>query len=229
MNKIKDFLIANNLDFHNLDTIETAFTHRSYLNENKTKSNKHNERLEFLGDAVLELIVTQYLYNTYPNPEGELTNWRGAIVKGEKLAAVAKRLGIGELIKLSKGEEKGGGKARNLLLANALEALIGAIFIDQGYDKARDFISLNLFGELNKIIQEGSFIDSKSKLQEQVQADSNVTPIYKVLDESGPDHNKTFEVGVFIKDKMVGKGSGESKRKAEQEAAKDGLNYLNKG
>lgn len=226
MNLINKFLKDNCLDFHDSNIIEVALTHRSFLNENRTKYNQHNERLEFLGDAVLELVVTEYLYKSYPNPEGELTNWRSAIVKGENLALISKKLGIGELIKLSKGEEKAGGKARNLLLANAFEAMIGAIYIDMGYERVKEFISLHLLGELSKIIEDGSFIDSKSKLQELIQARNNITPAYKVLEESGPDHNKTFEVGVYIKEKIVGKGTGESKRKAEQEAAKDALNYI---
>ena len=214
------------IKFNNDELFKRVFIHRSYLNEHKGYKGENNERLEFLGDAVLELVVTEYLYKNYPNPEGELTNWRSAIVKGEMLAKIAKKLDIGELMQLSKGEEKAGGKAKNIILANTFEALIGAIYLDQGYDNAKKMINMQLLVELQNIIENKLFVDSKSQLQELIQEKNNVTPIYNVLKEIGPDHNKEFEIGVIVNEKMIGKGSGSSKQKAEQEAALDALNKL---
>lgn len=229
-NQIKDNLekvqATIEIKFKDLSLLQRVFIHRSYLNEHLNQPLENNERLEFLGDAVLELIVTEYLYLTYPNPEGELTNWRSAIVKGETLAIVAKELDLGDYLMVSRGEERNGGKARNLLLANCFEALIGCIYLDQGYEAARKFLHDFLIPRLEGIIKEGTYLDSKSRLQELVQEKSGVTPVYKVLDESGPDHDKHFLIGVYVDDKIIGQGEGASKRKGEQEAATDGLqNY----
>lgn len=204
--------------------MQQVFVHRSYLNENPGFPLQHNERLEFLGDAVLELVVTEHLFKTYPNPEGELTNWRSALVKGEMLAVIALELNIGELLYLSKGEEKGGGKSRALILANTFEALIGGIYLDQGYDAAKDFVTRFLLGRLPEILEKGLHVDAKSRFQEMVQELQGITPTYKVLSETGPDHAKTFEVGVFIGTKLVGSGSGNSKQSAEQAAASAAVN-----
>lgn len=212
--------------FKNKNLLRQVFVHRSYLNENIAFDLDNNERLEFLGDAVLELIVTEHLYRSYKNPEGELTNWRSALVKGESLATIAKNLSVGDFLYLSKGEEKSGGKARQLILANTLEALIGAIYLDQGLVKAKEFVEKYLLGNLSEIIKKGLYIDPKSRLQEITQARLNLTPIYKVLAEYGPDHAKSFSIGVFINNRLIGEGSGSSKQAAEEAAALSALENL---
>ncbi|MFH1012533.1 MAG: ribonuclease III [Candidatus Peregrinibacteria bacterium] len=214
------------IKFKNSDLLRTAFVHRSYLNEHKSSQWEHNERLEFLGDAVLELVVTEYLYQNYPNPEGDLTNWRSALVKGEMLAKISQELGLGELLFLSRGEEKSGGRDKAYLLANTFEALLGVIYLEFGYAKVRNFITKILLVHLEEILKEGGYIDAKSKFQEIVQEKVGVTPIYQLLDESGPDHDKSFVMGAYIDDRMVGKGSGSSKQIAEQQAAEDALKRL---
>lgn len=196
------------------------------MNEHTGFELDHNERLEFLGDAVLELIVTEYLYLSYPNPEGELTNWRSSIVKGEMLSKVAKDIGLENYLLLSRGEQKSSGKSRDLILANAFEALIGAIYLDQGYVPTQNFIVKVIISHLDNIIKNQLYKDSKSFIQEWSQATYNITPIYKVLSESGPDHDKNFMVGIFIGDRMVGQGSGASKQRAEQYAAANALDEL---
>ena len=226
-NDLSDFLKNINVKFRDLDNYKSVFIHRSYLNENKKLNLEHNERLEFLGDAVLELIVTEHLYKNYNNPEGELTNWRSAIVKGEMLSVIAKKLNLGNYLLMSRGEEKSGGKNSNLLLANTLEALIGAVYLDVGYTAACRFVSNNLIVELSKIIESGKYVDDKSKFQELIQEKENVTPTYKVLEEFGPDHNKVFRVGVLINNKKISEGTGQSKRKAEQDAAAHALKLIN--
>jgi len=224
MNKaLEDFASKYLQKFNNPSLLEQAFIHRSYLNEVKSKEYEHNERLEFLGDAVLELVVTEYLYNNYPNPEGELTNWRSATVKGEELARVARRLKMGDLLQVSKGEEKSGGRERGLLLANAFEALIGAIYLDQGYESAKKFITEQLIVGIPRIIEQQLYLDPKSHLQELCQEKLSLTPNYKVISESGPDHSKEFVSGVFVGDDLIAQGKGSSKRKAEQEAANNAL------
>jgi ribonuclease-3 len=214
------------IKFKNQNLLRQVFVHRSYLNENVGFDLDHNERLEFLGDAVLELIVTQYLYENYKNPEGELTNWRAALVKGPSLAEVAKNLSMGEYLYLSRGEEKTGGKSRQLILANSFEALIGAIYLDQGFEKARRFVEKYLLYKLKDILDKKLYIDPKSKLQELTQESMGTTPSYKVLAEYGPDHAKSFTVGVYLKDKLIGQGSGSSKQSAEQSAASSALEAL---
>ena len=206
--------------FQDKALLRQAFVHRSYLNENPEFPQGHNERLEFLGDAVLELIVTEYLYKTYPNPEGELTNWRSALVKGEMLSEIASELGMEPFLHLSKGEAKSSSdRSRSLILANAFEAVIGAVYLDQGYDVAKEFVHRVLLGRLEEIIATGSHIDAKSRFQELAQERFGVTPSYEVLDERGPDHDKEFTVGVYLGEELAGKGEGASKQAAQQEAA----------
>jgi ribonuclease-3 len=211
------------VQFKDKSLLETVFIHRSYLNEHKTLKLDHNERLEFLGDAVLELVVTRFLYDTYNRPEGELTNWRSALVKGESLSFEAKRLGLDPLIKTSRGEAKNVGKARDIILANAFEALIGAIYLDQGLEKVSEFILLNICYKLDDILKKGLYQDAKSKFQELAQEQFSITPVYNVISESGPDHAKTFIVGAFLGEKKVGEGSGPSKQRAQINAAADVL------
>jgi ribonuclease-3 len=214
------------IKFKNYDLLRVAFVHRSYLNEHRDSKLEHNERLEFLGDAVLELVVTEYLYSNFPNPEGELTNWRSALVKGEMLAKIAKELKVGELLFLSHGEEKSGGREKDYLLANTFEALIGVIYLESGYKKVSKFIEKFLLVHLEEILKTGAHIDAKSKLQEISQEKVGITPMYKVQHEEGPDHEKMFTVGAFIGDRVVGKGKGGSKQIAEQKAAEDALKRL---
>lgn len=211
------------VNFNDKNLLRQVFVHRSYLNENPSFDLQHNERLEFLGDAVLELVVTEYLYRNYPNPEGELTNWRSALVKGETLASVSGDLGISNLLYLSKGEEKSGGKGRQIILANAFEALIGAVYLDGALDKAREFINKYILVKLPEILELELYLDAKSKLQELVQEKECYTPMYRVIGESGPDHDKRFTVGVFVNDRMIGDGAGSSKQAAEQVAAASAL------
>jgi ribonuclease-3 len=212
------------ISFNDLGLLRQAFTHRSYLNEHRGEVSGHNERLEFLGDAVLELISTHFLYEKFPNqPEGDLTAYRAALVNAVTLSEIAQKLGMNDYLLLSRGEAKDTGRARGVLLANAIEALIGAIYLDQGYDAARAFISEHLFPKIDEIIKERLWQDSKSALQEKVQDVDGVTPYYAVVKETGPDHDKHFVVGVYIKDVLVAEGSGKSKQEAEQSAAEAAL------
>ena len=206
-------------------TLVMAFTHRSYINEHKKSAENHNERLEFLGDAVLELAVTQFLYANYQEPEGILTNWRSALVRTESIGAAAIRLNFESMLRLSKGEKRGSDRARQQILANSFEAVIGAIYIDQGYEVAKDFITDHIIATLPQILETGSWRDPKSYLQEVAQEKDNQTPIYKVLSEDGPDHDKIFTLGVFIGSKLQGSGSGSSKQAAQQKAAEEALKY----
>lgn len=210
-------------DFTNLELLISAFTHRSYMNEHKKSAHEHNERLEFLGDAVLELAVTDYLFNNYAEPEGILTNWRSALVRTESIGAAGEKLGYAPLIRLSRGEKRGSDRAKQQILANAFEALIGAIYLDKGYDVARDFIAANILTKLDDILATGSWRDGKSRLQETAQSVDNQTPVYKVLEEVGPDHDKIFTLGVFVGGKLLGQGSGPSKQIAQQQAAEAAL------
>ncbi len=206
-------------DFGQLELLITAFTHRSYLNEHRKTVFEHNERLEFLGDAVLELVVTQYLYNTYSEPEGILTNWRSSLVRTESIGAAAARLGFEPLLRLSRGEKRGTERARAQILANSFEAVTGAIYLDKGYDAAKVFITDNILSTFDGILKSGSWMDPKSHLQEVVQSQGGSTPQYKVLNEEGPDHEKTFRVGVFVDDVLKGEGVGPSKQAAQVVAA----------
>lgn len=209
--------------FNNPDLLMTAVTHRSYLNENRDFRLPHNERLEFLGDAVLELISTRYLYENYPHPEGELTNFRSALVNYRMLSEIARKLKLEEFLLMSKGEAKDTGRARQVILANALEAVIGAIYLDSGYEAAKEFVLRDIIVELPLIINEGTYLDPKSKLQEIIQEKQGVTPTYQVISEQGPDHDKVFLVGVFIGNTRVGEGKGPSKQEAEVAAAENAL------
>ena len=212
------------LSFKNKDLLIQAFCHRSYLNENPDFYLNHNERLEFLGDAVLELVITEYLFQKYPQKsEGELTNWRAALVNAKQLSKVAQGLKFDEYLLLSRGETKEIGKARQYISANVFEALIGSIYLDSGYKKSQEFIEKHLIKDLSKIIKEGLFKDSKSGFQEQAQEKVGITPIYKVLEEWGPDHAKHFIVGVFLENELVAKGEGSSKQEAEERAAHNAL------
>lgn len=205
--------------FNNKDLLTQVFVHRSYLNENPGFKLDHNERLEFLGDAVLELVVTEELYKQLPNPEGELTNIRSALVKGKTLSDIASSIDINTYLLLSKGEAKSEGKARQIILANTFEALVGAIYLDSGYDAAKTFIEKCLLNRLQSVIEEKLYLDPKSHLQELAQAQVSQTPNYKVLSEEGPDHNKIFKVGCFLGEKQVSIGEGSSKQAAETSAA----------
>lgn len=209
--------------FSNIDLLVTAFTHRSYLNEHKKSASEHNERLEFLGDAVLELVVTEYLYTNFSEPEGILTNWRSSLVRTESISAAAARGGFESLLRLSKGEKHGTERARAQILANSYEAVIGALYLDQGYEPARAFITKTLIVTFKEILDTGSWLDSKSHLQEVAQSKEGHTPIYKVLTEEGPDHDKIFTVGVFVGGKLKGKGVGPSKQIGQQKAAEEAL------
>ena len=219
----KDLQKYLHVQFRNPDLLLSAVTHRSYINENRDFHLPHNERLEFLGDAVLELISTEYLYLNYPHPEGELTNFRSALVNYRMLSDIARKLHIEEFLQMSKGEARDTGRARQVILANAIEAVIGAIYLDQGYKVASEFIMREIMVELPGIINAGAYVDPKSKLQEIVQEKSGVTPSYSVLSESGPDHDKIFVVGVFLDKKKIGEGKGPSKQEAEVSAAENAL------
>ncbi len=228
---MKDFSLLEkklNLKFKNKDLLVQAFVHRSYLNEHPDFEIGHNERLEFLGDAVLELVVTEYLYEKYPSkPEGELTDWRAALVNAHQLADVAEELDLNEFLLLSKGETKDIDKARRYILADNLEALIGAIHLDLGYKVSEEFITKYLLKELPHIIKAGLFKDPKSCFQEEAQEKLEITPIYKVLEKWGPDHAKHFLVGVFLNEELVAKSEGSSKQEAEVKAAKQALEIKN--
>jgi ribonuclease-3 len=214
--------------FKNKDILTQAFTHRSYLNENPDLKLEHNERLEFLGDAVMELIVTENLYKEYPEKtEGDLTNWRAALVNAKMLTSVAEELGFNDFLLLSRGESKETGKARAYILANTFEAFLGALYLDSGYNPCEEFIKKNLLKNLAEIIKDGSYKDAKSKFQEEAQERVSITPSYKVIKESGPDHEKTFVVGVYLDTELVAEGQGMSKREAEEAAAELALEVKN--
>ena len=213
-----------NIVFNDKKLLEQAFIHRSYINESTGSKLSHNERLEFLGDAVLELIVTDYLYNKYPDrDEGELTAYRSALVNAVIIGEVAQAIGMNDYLLLSKGEAKDAGRARSYILANTYEAYVGAVYIDQGYDVARDFISRTLFGKIDTIVAKKLWRDAKSLVQEKSQEYLNMTPVYKVISEAGPDHDKHFTIGVFFGDEQIATGKGKSKQEAEQAAARSAL------
>lgn len=215
------------VEFKQIDLLVTAFTHRSYVNEHRKTVKEHNERLEFLGDAVLELVVTEYLYANFAEPEGVLTNWRSALVRTESISAAATRLGFEPLLRLSRGEKRGTPRARAQILANSYEAVIGALYLDQGYTVAEKFIKDSLLITFDDILKSGSWMDPKSHLQELIQSKEGHTPQYKVLAEDGPDHDKTFTVGVFVGSQLRGKGTGPSKQTAQVAAAEAALKKMN--
>lgn len=210
-------------EFQDIDLLITALTHRSYVNEHRKSVTEHNERLEFLGDAVLELVVTDFLFRNYNEPEGILTSWRAALVRTESIGEAGQRIGYEPLVRMSRGEKHGSDRARLQILANAFEALIGAIYLERGYDDAALFITKHITSKLETIIKEGSWRDPKSHLQEVMQRVDNVTPRYVVMEEVGPDHDKTFTLGVYAGNRLVSKGVGPSKQFAQQQAAKEAL------
>lgn len=214
------------ITFQNKDFLLQALVHRSYINENPKFHLDHNERLEFLGDAVLELAVTEYLYKNYSNPEGELTSWRAALVNARILSDIASDLGLNDFLLLSKGEARDTGKARQIILANTIEAVIGSIYLDKGYESAKNFVEGNVIVKLTDIIKQKAYKDSKSYFQEKAQEIEGVTPTYEVLEEWGPDHAKQFRIGVFLNGDMAGVGEGESKQDAQQAAAEDALKKM---
>jgi len=215
------------INFNDLGILENSLIHRSFLNEHRSWKLESNERLEFLGDAVLELIVTDYLFHNFSNEEGELTNWRAALVSAESLAPVAEKIHLEKYLFVGRGEQKNRRSKLNIM-ADALEALIGAIYLDRGLSKAEIFIRQNIISKLPNILENELFVDAKTALQERAQREWKITPDYRVVKEGGPDHNKWFEIGVYINKKLMGKGRGSSKQKAEKEAARAAMEKLNK-
>lgn len=214
--------------FENIELLVLAFTHRSYVNEHKKTAPEHNERLEFLGDAVLELVVTEYLFANFSEPEGILTNWRSALVRTESIGAAATKFGFEPLLRLSRGERRGTDRARAQILANSYEAVVGALYLDKGYDAAKEFITKSILSTFKEILDTGSWMDPKSHLQEMVQSQEGHTPQYKVLHEEGPDHDKVFTIGVFVNGELRGQGTGPSKQAGQQKAAEIALERYRK-
>lgn len=214
------------IQFSDKKLLQQVFIHRSYLNEHRSLGIGHNERLEFLGDAVLELVVTEYLFRNFPNPKGELTSWRSALVKGETLAEVAIELNFPNYLLLSHGETKSGGRQKNLLLANAFEAFIGALYLDAGYKACQKFLDSRVISRLENILKNNLFIDPKSQLQEYTQRHFNMTPSYRIVSETGPDHAKVFVAEVLVGDKVLGTGNGSSKQAAQVGAAEAALSSV---
>jgi len=210
-------------EYNDIDLLVTALTHRSYVNEHKKSVSRHNERLEFLGDAVLELVTTDYLFRNYSEPEGILTSWRAALVRTESIGEAGDKLGYEPLVRMSKGEKHGSARARLQILANAFEATIGSIYLDQGYEAASTFIHEHILSKLDAILAEGSWRDPKSHLQEVSQRIDGATPVYKVISEEGPDHDKVFRLGAYVNNKLMGEGIGPSKQHAQQQAARAAL------
>lgn len=224
MKDFTTFEAAVGLTFKDQNLLKQAFIHRSYLNEHRDVTLPHNERLEFLGDAVVELVVTDYLFKKYPDkPEGDLTSYRAALVNANTLSEVASRLGMNDYLLLSKGEARDTGRARQIILANTFEAVVGAMYLDAGYEATEKFIAKNLFNKTEEIVSKNLWQDAKSYFQEQAQDKLSITPSYQVLSEVGPDHNKRFTVGVYLNEELVAEGNGHSKQEAEQDAAQKGL------
>lgn len=216
------------LEFKDIQYLITAFTHRSYLNEHRKTVSEHNERLEFLGDAVLELVVTEYLYSNFTEPEGVLTNWRSSLVRTESIGAAAAKMGFEPLLRLSRGEKRGTDRARAQILANCFEAVIGAVYLDQGYDAAKSLIDSAILTTFAEILESGSWLDPKSQLQEVAQSQLGFTPVYKVVEAIGPDHDKIFTIAAEVDGKIYGSGKGPSKQAAQQAAAEAALKKLKK-
>lgn len=222
--KFIEFEKKLSLVFSDKKLLKEAFTHRSYINENRQCGWPHNERLEFLGDAVLELVVTDYLYRKYPErTEGELTSYRAALVNTQSIAEGAVMWGMNDYLLLSKGEAKDVGKARQYILANTFEAVIGAIYLDMGYEAAQDFIAKSIFHKTDEMVRKELWKDAKSRFQERAQEVVNITPSYQIVHEDGPDHDKHFTVGVFLGGEKISEGEGSSKQEAEQQAAEKAL------
>lgn len=219
MHDVSESAAKLGLSFNNLAFLEEALTHRSYLNEHRD-ARAHNERLEFLGDAVLELAVTRFLFDTYPaKPEGELTAYRAALVNTDSLADSAEALGLNDMLFLSKGEAKDTGRARRIILANAFEAVLGALYLDQGYDAAEAFVAKHLYPKLDGVIKARAWQDPKSRFQELAQQKEGKTPRYQTVEETGPDHDKQFTVAAIVGEREVARGEGRSKQEAELAAA----------
>lgn len=214
-------------DFNDINLLVVALTHRSYVNEHKS-AHEHNERLEFLGDAVLELVSSDFLYRNYDYPEGVMTALRAALVRTESIGEAGKELGYEPLVRLSKGEAHGTERAHDVILADCFEAVIGAIYLDQGYETAKDFISKHILVKIDTILEEGSWRDPKSYVQELAQKIDGVTPIYRTLKEEGPDHDKTFTVGIYVGKTLKGTGTGHSKQEAQTMAAREGVKKYRK-
>lgn len=216
-------------DFDNIQTLVDALTHRSYINEHKKSASVHNERLEFLGDAVLELVTTDFLFKNYQEPEGILTAWRSALVRTESIGEAGRKLGYFEIMRMSRGERHGTDRSRLQIMANAFEAVTGAIYLEKGYDEASKFIHKHILSTLPEILRTGAWRDPKSYIQELMQKYDNITPIYRVLDEAGPDHDKVFTLGIYSGEQLIAQGKGSSKQNAQQEAAKKAIEiYLDK-
>lgn len=209
--------------FNDINLLVTALTHRSYVNEHKNTVHEHNERLEFLGDAILELVSSDFLYRNYNEPEGIMTALRSAMVRTESIGDAGKKLGYEPLVRLSHGEKNGSDRAHDVILADCFEAVIGAIYLDQGYETAKDFIYKHIIVKIDEIIEEGTWRDPKSYVQELAQRYDGVTPVYKTLREEGPDHDKLFTVGIYVKDHLIGTGTGHSKQEAQTMAAREGV------
>ena len=210
-------------EFNDIDLLVTALTHRSYVNEHRGTVKEHNERLEFLGDAVLELVSSDFLYRNYDEPEGIMTALRAALVRTESIGDAGKELGYEPLVRLSHGEKNGSERAHDVILADCFEAVIGAIYLDQGYETAKEFISKHILVKIDEILEEGTWRDPKSYVQELAQKIDAETPVYRTLREDGPDHDKTFTVGIYVRDRLLGTGSGHSKQEAQTEAAREGV------
>lgn len=211
------------VEYNDIELLVTAFTHRSYVNEHRKSVSEHNERLEFLGDAVLELVVTSYLFANFKDPEGVLTNWRSSLVRTESISAAASRCNFEPLLRLSRGEKRGTNRARAQILANSYEAVVGSLYLDQGYEAANKFIHDSLITTFQDILDSGSWMDPKSHFQEAAQSKEGSTPVYKVMSEEGPDHDKVFTVGVYVNGKLKGQGVGPSKQAGQQKAAEVAL------
>ena len=210
-------------EFNDISLLVTALTHRSYVNEHKAHPIVHNERLEFLGDAVLEVVSSDFLYRNYNEPEGTMTAWRSALVRTESIGAAGEELGYEPLVRLSKGEKHGSERAHAIILADCFEAVIGAIYLDQGYHTAKAFIEKHILSKIDQILADGSWRDPKSYFQELAQKNDGITPMYRTIKEEGPDHDKTFTVGAYVGGKLKGTGTGHSKQEAQTAAAKDGI------
>ncbi len=210
-------------EYNDINLLVTALTHRSYVNEHKKSTHEHNERLEFLGDAVLEMVSSDFLYRNYNEPEGIMTAWRAALVRTESIGDAGKKLGYEPLVRLSKGEKHGSERAHDVILADCFEAVIGSIYLDQGYETAKDFIYKHILSKIDEILEEGTWRDAKSWFQELAQKTDGETPVYRTLKEEGPDHDKNFTVGAYVGDKLMGVGVGHSKQDAQTAAAREGV------